>query len=113
MRRLKEEVGPRINPFGRISGFGVNHYLVKTWDEMLRCLEQDDAACGLVSIEFSKAFNSISHQSCLSALERGGASKRSVLMIRAFLTDCVLHFKVNDITSWTKNEGEDPPREQF
>ena len=65
----------------------------------MRCLEKDEAACGVTSIDFSKAFNSVSHQSCLESLKKHGASSDSLGMIHAFLSGRVMKFKVNNTLS--------------
>ena len=49
----------------------------------------------ILSIDFSKAFNRMSHRRCLDALERKGASNESLNMVAAFLDRREMHFKVN------------------
>ena len=68
LRKLKTEVTPKKNQFGGIEGLGTNHYLVEMWTEIMKNLDQDKAVCGLISIDFAKAFNTMSHTECIRTL---------------------------------------------
>ena len=66
--RLKTEVYPRNNQFGGLAGCGTTHYLIEAWDFILESLDKEGTAVNMVSIDFTKAFNSMSHQACIKAL---------------------------------------------
>ena len=86
LERLKREISSRSNQFGGLAGTSVNHYLVSAWDTVLEALEHDEmAAINLISIDFAKAFNTMSHGACIEAFINKGASDHSVSMIAAFL----------------------------
>ena len=90
---LKKEVQIDTNQLGGVGGSGTNHYLAKIWTDILQDLEQDNSACGLVSIDFAKAFNTMDHAVCIRALKRKGASQQSIQMVTAFLMDRQMIFK--------------------
>ena len=95
LQRLRNEVSTQANQFGGLPGTGVNHYLTETWDKILTTLEHDErSATTLVSIDFAKAFNTMSHQACIKSFIDKGATKHSIAMISAFLRDRCMRFKV-------------------
>ena len=95
LERLKREISPRSNQFGGLAGTSVNHYLVSAWDTVLEALEHDEmAAINLISIDFAKAFNTMSHGACIEAFINKGASDHSVSMIAAFLRGRRMRIKV-------------------
>ena len=73
--------------FGGIKKTGVNHFLIKMWNEILLGLENARSAVNIMSVDFSKAFNCLQHQACLQALARRGASNQTIRMIFNFLKD--------------------------
>ena len=73
LEALLSEVDLSNIQYGGIKGTGVNHFLVKMWDEIMNGLEQDKAAVNLMAVDFSKAFNRLDHRACLnSPLARRG-----------------------------------------
>ena len=97
--KLKREVPLPIQQFGGIKGSSVDHFLIETWDCILRALEDNRAAVTLASIDFEKAFNRVDHQECLLSAQRMGASPPTLKMIRAFLTERTMSVKVNQAKS--------------
>ena len=69
---LQSEVKLSSKQFGGIKRCGVNHFLLNMWDKILRGLEQDHSSATLMSVDFSKAFNRMSHQACIKAIARKG-----------------------------------------
>ena len=61
LEKLKEETELRYNQYGGIANCGANHYLIDTWNEILESMDEEGAACSLVSVDFAKAFNSMGH----------------------------------------------------
>ena len=96
---LKRDVSLGKNQFGGIKGTGVNHFLVETWDEILSALEDPNAAATLMSIDYEKAFNRMSHVHCLQALKKYGASERAVGLVHSFLYGRKMRVKVGSTLS--------------
>ena len=95
LQRLRREIGPRTNQFGGLPGSGVNHYLTAAWNSVAEALEEDDqTAMNLISVDFAKAFNTMSHGACVNAFANKGASRHSVGMVSAFLRGRRMRFKV-------------------
>ena len=103
LERLKTEVSLSSTQFGGIKGSGVDHFLIETWDEILRGLEDSRAGVTLASIDFEKAFNRMCHYQCLSAAEEMGAGRTTLAMLRAFLTGRQMSVKINDSLSPPRN----------
>ena len=61
LERLMQKVTLNRNQFGCLKGTGVDHFLVETWHEIMKALEDTSAAASLMSIDFEKAFNRMSH----------------------------------------------------
>ena len=78
---------------------GVEHYLIKTWDRILTVLEEESTACNLISIDFSKAFNSLDHGSCLEMFRRRGAGDHAIAMLYAFLQGRKMRVKIDRVFS--------------
>ena len=97
--RLKEDVSLGNNQFGGIKGTGVNHFLVETWNEVMNAIDDPNAAATLMSIDYEKAFNRMSHAHCLGALARYGASDLCVGLVQAFLCNRKMRVKVGSTLS--------------
>ena len=95
LEKLKSEVSLDLTQFGGIRGSSVDHFLIETWDEILRGLEDNRAAVALSSIDFEEAFNRVCHHQCLKAAEEMGASRDTLAMIHAFLTARTMCLKIN------------------
>ena len=103
LQKLRTEISLSESQFGGIKGSGADHFLVETWDQILRGLEDGRAAVALAFIDFEKAFNRVCHHECLKAARNMGASEDSLSMIRAFLTGRTMSVKVNGTKSKPKN----------
>lgn len=109
LTRLKTEIMPRLNQFGGIKRSGTNHYLAEAWTNVLEALDQEGSVASMVSVDFSKAFNTMSHQACISFLERKEVSPNLIQAIRSFLTERTMCFKVgNSLSSSRKLRGGSP-----
>ena len=86
---LQSEMDLGIKQFGGIKGSGVNNFLAKMWNSILEGLEGESTAITLMSVDFSKAFNWMSHQHCLKALARFGCSNQSLQMVFSFLLSLI------------------------
>ena len=97
--KLQEETTLRPSQFGGMKGCGTSHFLIECWDFILRALDEPDSAASVLSVDFSKAFNRMSHQACVRALMDVGASTESIRMVVAFLTGRRMRFKVGSTYS--------------
>ena len=95
LKKLREHMELPKNQFGGVPGVGIDHFLVKTWHEVLNNLEDPGAAASLVSIDFSKAFNRMDHGACMNALERKEVPPHVRAVIQAFLFDRKMAVHVN------------------
>ena len=102
LKRLKDQTELETTQFGGIRGSSVDHFLIETWDNILRSLEDNRAAVSLVSIDFEKAFNRVCHHQCLAAARKMGADEATVAMLRAFLTGRTMSVRVNSTFSTPK-----------
>ena len=99
LRRLKEEIKPKVNQYGGITGCGTTHYLLQAWNDILEALDEDESAVSLISIDFAKAFNTMGHQACIRSIVGHGASKHSARLVSSFLLRRMMKFKINDVLS--------------
>ena len=61
---------------------------------MLKGLEEERACVSLMSIDFSKAFNRMGHQACISALARMGGSTQIIYKEEdTLLNDCTIDYR--------------------
>ena len=101
LEKLREEVTLNDTQFGGIKGLGVDHFLVETWDEILRAVDSGGKATNLMSIDFQKAFNRMDHAVCMDRLTRKGAGAHLVQLVGAFLHRRTMTVKAG-------NEKSDP-----
>ena len=73
--------------------------MIDTWEMVLEDLEDNRAASVLTSIDFSKGFNRVSHQHCLSAFAAHGASTPVLALLGTFLQERKMTVRVNDVFS--------------
>ena len=99
LESLLSEVPLSDRQYGGMKGCGVNHFLLSMWDSLLSGLENDHSSVSLMSIDFSKAFNRMGHQACISALARKGCSNQSIKMVCNFLDKRTMHIKNGHVLS--------------
>ena len=85
MDMIKEDTNQDPTQYGGIKKCGVEHFLIDSYGKILRSLEQGQASVNLISIDYAKAFNRMSHQACLAAYGRKGASSQTLRTIASFL----------------------------
>ena len=93
LEQLLEEFSLSENQFGGIRGCGTNPFLLTMWQNILEGLEEDQSAVSLMSIDFSKAFNRMGHQACLSALAAKGCTNQSISTVYKFLHGRRMHVR--------------------
>ena len=99
LEKLQDEVTLKFNQFGGIKRTGTNHFLVETYNKIIECLEDGKSAVSILSVDFSKAFNRMSHKVCLQELAKRGASTDSLQMTAAFLMGRCMRVKVSGTKS--------------
>ena len=99
LEHLKRQVRLNNTQFGGIKGLGVDHFLIETWDEILRAVDAGGRAVNLMSIDFQKAFNRMDHQTCLDRLRAKGAQEHLVQLVGAFLYERTMTVKSGDSRS--------------
>ena len=97
--RIKEETKEDASQFGGVKKCGVDHFLVDTYDMIHRGLEDHRATINLISIDYAKAFNRMSHQAYLSAYKKKGASTNTLRVIASFLGGRSMRVKVRNVLS--------------
>ena len=102
LKELKSKISLNCSQFGGQKGISIDHFLIETWDRILRALEDGRAAATLASIDFEKAFNRVDHAECLNAARELGADDDTLGMIRAFLTGRTMSVRVNGVYSLPK-----------
>ena len=83
---VSEEVKLRDNQFGGVKGCSTAHYLINLWQEILSNADDNRSATVLTVVDFAKAFNRVSHQACLAAFAKKGASTQILQLIATFLS---------------------------
>ena len=68
-------------------------------EEILENLEQNNAAVNLMSVDFCKAFNSVDHEACLSAVQKHGGSQSTSLIVQSFLANRYVCVRIGDTLS--------------
>ena len=95
MERISSEVKIDPKQYGGIKGCGTEHFLIQSWNNILNGLEDNRGSVNLITIDFSKAFNRMSHQECIQAFFRKGASNQTLNLIAAFLSGRRMAVKIN------------------
>ena len=113
LERLKEEIGPRPNQYGGITGCGTTHYLLQAWNDILELLDDEELAVTLTSIDFAKVFNTMGHQACVQAVQDHGASVHSTRLVAAFLLKRQMRFKVDNVFFFTEASSRREPPEDI
>ena len=93
--KLKEEIKEDLDQYGSTKGCGTDHYLIQAWNHILESMDDGSSCCNLISIDFSKAFNSLDHSKCLEMFSRRGASKHSLEMLHAFLESRKMRVRID------------------
>ena len=82
---LDKEVSLSRQQFGGKRGCGTDFLLADLITDTMESIDDPRACASIMSLDFSKAFNRLSHQHCLTELARKGASSRVSSMVYSFL----------------------------
>ena len=77
---------PGLNQFGGEKGVGADHFLISSWTEVTSILEDNRSGAVLTTIDFSKAFNRLSHAACLQTFATKGAPNQILALLGSFLS---------------------------
>ena len=94
MDDLNEELDVDLTQFGGVKKCGAEHLLIQAWDRILCTLEDNRASVNLISVDYAKAFNRMSHQECLKAVARKGGTLPTVSLVASFLSGRSMQVKV-------------------
>ena len=97
LRQLREELEPDPAQYGGIPKCGVEHLLIDLWDKVMEGLDSGTSVAVLLGVDYEKAFNRMEHATCLRQLERLGASRGSISLVRAFLENRQMTITVNGV----------------
>ena len=95
LKKLKGELKADPDQYGGERGCGAEHMIMEIWDRVLRVMDDGDTAVCLLGLDFEKAFNRMDHGHCIRQLEKLGASKESILLVRAFLEERIMSFTID------------------
>ena len=93
MGDLKSEVKLSDSQFGGRKGCGTEHLLAELSTEIMAALDDNRACVTLMSLDYSKAFNRMSHGHCLRNLKKHGASNQTLATTFGFLKDRTIKIK--------------------
>ena len=99
---IRSEVNFSELQYGGLKGTGTDNFLCEVWNNVLETLEIPDRAVGLMSVDFLKAFNRLSHVSCLEKLAAKNASNQTLGLVFSFLQDRKMAIRVNNMLSKTR-----------
>ena len=98
----RKEVQPKTNQFGGEKGCGPAHLLIEATDYITESLEENRAAVVATSMDYSKAFNRLNHESCIQAFKLKGASPKILRILSSFLTGRTMCVRLRDVHSEPK-----------
>ena len=99
LERMKKETTLRANQYGGRKGSGCEHYIIRLLTEIHEALDQKDAVCNILAVDFKKAFNTMNHNACLQQLKENGASEYLISMIHAFLYGRIMRVRLGQALS--------------
>ena len=102
LEELRAKIPIHKVQFGGIKGTGIDHFLAETWTEILETLEEGSAGVAIMSVDFEKAFNRMSHQECISVLKKKGAHPQAIALVNAFLFQRTMSVRIGNIMSVPK-----------
>ena len=109
LKDLQDEIPIDPTQYGGIKGCSTNHLLVDLIDNVLAPMEEGHPSI-ICSIDYQKAFNRLDHAECLRQLERLGASRPSLALIRAFLTGRQMRTRIGQRLSSLHNLNGGSPQ---
>ena len=110
MDEIRKEVQIDCDQYGGIKHCGAEHFLIQAWDNILTTLEDNRSTTNLITIDYAKVFNRMSHHHCLHSFRRKGASENTLRMIRSFLTGRTMQVKVGQQLSSRKRINGGSPQ---
>lgn len=96
LERLNREVELPQEQFGGKQGMGTEHLLAELTTDLMSGLDTGLSCATVMSLDFAKAFNRMSHPHCLASLARMGASNQTLATVFAFLKQRTMRIKFNN-----------------
>ena len=111
---IYEEVPQEDSQFGGYKGSGTDHLLCELTTNIMEQVDDNLAAVGLISVDMAKAFNRMSHEACVEALARQGASTQTIALVANFLSGRSMRIKLGRgiFSTLRETPGGAPPRNQ-
>ena len=82
---LRTEISFSELQYGGLKGSGTDQFLAEVWNNIHETIEDPTKAVALMSVDFSKAFNRLSHAACLGKMREKYASNQSLSLVYSFL----------------------------
>ena len=84
LSKLKDEVKLSNNQYGGVKGCSTDHFLLHTWDKIIKNLEDENTAANIIAVDFEKAFNRMCHFKCLEAISDLGVEEKTKDWVACF-----------------------------
>ena len=107
---LKKQTKFNASQYGGIKGSGTDHFLTSAWNEIMIIFEDSNASASLVSIDFEKAFNRMSHPHCLRSLHLHGASAQIIKLVYEFLDERMMSVRIGEEMSGPRHAPGGSPQ---
>ena len=91
---LKDEVPVNDRQFGGVKGIGTDHMIIELVNDVMECLEDQQSAVSLISVDLSKAFNCICPTVCVNSLAKYGAFTDTIRIVANFLHHRSMRIKI-------------------
>lgn len=91
---LGKQISIGSKKYGEAKGSGSEHYLTQLGQQTLENIEDQRPNSLLISIDYSKAFNSLDFGHCLKALMAKGDCSKLIPIIASFLSDRTMRVKI-------------------
>ena len=100
--QILEEIDLSDKQYGGRKQCGTEHFIIEAWEKILYTLEDNKSSVNLVSLDYAKAFNRMSHQRCLQAFAQKGVSGHTVRFIASFLVGRQMCVRLDGTTFKTR-----------
>ena len=100
---LNREVALPTNQYGGKKGIGTDHLLCDLVTGIIKGIDDGISCANVMSLDFAKAFNRMSHSKCISSLAHMGASNQTIRMVFGFLSERTMRIKSGGSFSLPRN----------
>ena len=110
MEEIRQEIKLNENQYGGSLGSGTGHLLCDLTTDIMRELDQGEHVVSLMAVDFAKAFNRMSHDHCLTALAKKGASNQTINKVASFLSNRSMRIRQGNKLSAPRETPRGPPK---